>query len=138
MRGECIVVEREVRRRDHGHAIGVDLRGMGGDRHGVGGGLRAGVHDQHPRQRVTEGCGHPAAFVEGQKHAFAGRATHEGAIRAVRLEVVGIGGDGVDVQRRAVIGQWRDGGDDQRSVVEIGQLHDADHRTRAHVNGPRG
>jgi hypothetical protein len=73
------VVQREVRRRDHRDGVGADLLGVGGQRHGVGGRLSAGVHrDREPLgPGPDEALRDSTAFVDREQHALARRPAHE-------------------------------------------------------------
>ncbi len=112
-------VEREVRRRDHRHCVSADLRGVGRQVDGVGGGLRASVDDEHaPDRRPKDDCG-ALALVQGEEDPLAGRAAGECAVRSVVLAEADHWPYRGLVEAAAALAQWRRDGHDEGCAVEL-------------------
>ena len=100
MRQQLLVVEAEVRRRDHGDGVGAVLGRPSGERDRVVRRLRAGVYRDldPPGRRVDEGSRDLDPVCRREQHALAGRPEREQPVDAVLDEKLDVRPDRAGVQ----------------------------------------
>ena len=109
-----LVVEREVRRPDHGDTGRAGRRRMLGQRDRVGRRLRAAVGD-HRQLAGGERREHLLPLGDREQDPLAGRAEREDAVDAAGREERRVRRDRLEVGARTVVGERRECGGDRSS-----------------------
>jgi hypothetical protein len=106
------LVQREVRRRNHGNRVCTDLGGVSGQRSGVGGRLRAGVDRdlEAPGGGLDEELGCALPLRDRQQDPLAVRPEREQAVQPAGDEEVRHRTEAVLVERRPTLRKRRDRG----------------------------
>ena len=106
------LVEREVRRGDHGDRVGAGLGGVGGERSGVGGRLRAGVDGdlQAPGARLEEELDRALPLRDREQDSLAVRPEREQPVEPAGVQEVGDRPESVLVDGCAAVAKRRDRG----------------------------
>jgi hypothetical protein len=100
-----LLVQRVVRRPDHGDRVGTDLGRVSSKRHRLGGRLRPAVNgDVEPfaRRFDEEGCG-PLPLVRREQDPLAGRAQRQDPLQPAGAEVPDIRSERAFVERLAPV-----------------------------------
>ena len=106
------LVEREVRRGDHGDRVRTRLGGVGGEDNGVGGRLRPGVDCdlEAPGARLEKELDRPLPLRDREQDPLAVRPEGEQAVEAAGVEEVRDGAESVLVDGCAAVAKRRDRG----------------------------